>query len=72
MGDLGVPAPKRPDLDALLEKARNHVMTEDEIADQRASWVRAFTTPCEHGELDWEQCGPCRDAARSRKDPTDV
>lgn len=27
---------------------------------QRESWVRAFTTPCEHGELDFEQCGECR------------
>lgn len=22
---------------------------------QRDSWVRAMSTPCEHGELDWEQ-----------------
>lgn len=27
---------------------------------QRESWVRAFTTPCEHGDLDWESCPHCR------------
>jgi len=27
---------------------------------QRESWVRAMTTPCEHGMLDFEQCGDCR------------
>jgi hypothetical protein len=27
---------------------------------QRESWVRAFSTPCEHGELDFEQCPECR------------
>lgn len=33
---------------------------------QRQSWVRAFTTPCEHGELDFEQCVGCLEAARRR------
>lgn len=28
---------------------------------QRESWVRGMTTPCEHGELDFEQCPRCRD-----------
>jgi len=28
---------------------------------QRQSWVRAFTTPCEHGSLDWESCPKCRE-----------
>ena len=27
---------------------------------QRESWVRGMTTPCEHGVLDFEQCGDCR------------
>lgn len=27
---------------------------------QRESWVRAMTTPCEHGVLDFEQCAECR------------
>lgn len=27
---------------------------------QRESWVRGMTTPCEHGVLDYEQCGECR------------
>lgn len=31
---------------------------------QRASFVRAMTTPCEHGELDFEQCGECRGGDR--------
>lgn len=27
---------------------------------QRQSFVRAFTTGCEHGVLDFEQCPACR------------
>lgn len=27
---------------------------------QRQSWIRAMATPCEHGELDWEDCQLCR------------
>ncbi len=27
---------------------------------QRESFVRSMTTPCEHGELDFEQCAKCR------------
>jgi hypothetical protein len=30
------------------------------IAAQRESYVRGMTTPCEHGVLDFEQCGDCR------------
>jgi hypothetical protein len=30
---------------------------------QRASWVRAMTTRCEHGVLDFEQCPECRAVA---------
>lgn len=33
------PAKPHPKLDALLEWARNHVMTKEEIAAQRKSWV---------------------------------
>jgi hypothetical protein len=33
------PAPARPELAALLEAARNHKMTPDEIEAQRRSWV---------------------------------
>jgi hypothetical protein len=27
---------------------------------QRESFVRAMNTPCEHGQLDFEQCDQCR------------
>jgi hypothetical protein len=30
---------------------------------QRESWIRGMTTPCEHGVLDFEQCGECRSCA---------
>jgi hypothetical protein len=33
---------------------------------QRQSFVRAMTTPCEHGVLDFEQCPECRLAAALR------
>jgi hypothetical protein len=54
--------------DAIAQaKARYEAMSHDEQAAmwkaQRESWVRAFTTPCEHGELDFEQCQQCRSAA---------
>lgn len=32
---------------------------------QRRSWVRGMTTPCEHGVLDFEQCGDCRNPQES-------
>jgi hypothetical protein len=57
---------ERPDLDELLRRSVEAVkaMSPEERAAmheaQRQSWVRAFTTPCEHGELDFEQCGDCR------------
>jgi hypothetical protein len=35
---LGCP-PARPELEALLERARNHVMTPEEKRAQRRSWV---------------------------------
>lgn len=34
------PQPMRPDLAALIERARKHVMTPDERAAQRRSWVK--------------------------------
>lgn len=57
-------------LDKLLAEAKQQVdrMTpkqrEEMFARQRESFVRAMTTPCEHGELDFEQCPQCRDAAQ--------
>ena len=34
---------------------------------QRQSFVRAMTTRCEHGELDFEQCIECREAAGRKR-----
>lgn len=57
-------------LNRLLADAKRQVanMTpkqrEEMFARQRESFVRAMTTPCEHGELDFEQCPQCRDAAQ--------
>lgn len=33
--------------------------------EQRKSWARGMTTPCEHGWLDFEDCPECR--ARSEQ-----
>lgn len=61
-----VPAPKRDDLEELLKKSKEAVaaMSPEEYAamleEQRASFVRAMTTPCEHGVLDFETCLKCR------------
>lgn len=55
-----------------LEEAKRRVeaMSPDEysamIDAQRKSWVRAMTTPCEHGWLDFEDCPGCREKARRR------
>lgn len=49
-----------PKLLALLEATKDHVMSDDEREAQRQSFVRAMTTPCEHGVLDFEQCAECR------------
>ncbi len=51
---------REPTLQELLDVAQIHQMAPAEVEEQRRSWVRAFTTPCEHGELDFEQCGKCR------------
>lgn len=57
-------------LEALIREAaaRYTALTDAERAAhdaaQRASWVRGMTARCEHGVLDFEQCGQCRAAAR--------
>lgn len=50
---------RSPTLQEMLEVATIHQMTEGEIEAQRRSWVHGMTTPCEHGELDFEQCPEC-------------
>lgn len=56
-----------PDERAKLER--------EEYQAQRESWVRGMSTPCEHGMLDFEQCGDCavsaRNAMLARKDRRD-
>lgn len=55
-----------PELTALLEKAKEweeNASPEEKKAmreAQRESFIRGMTTPCEHGILDFEQCGDCR------------
>ena len=54
------------ELSVLIEQAKARVaaMSPEEyeamIQAQRESWVRAMTTPCEHGVLDFETCPKCR------------
>ena len=48
---LSKPMPMDPELAALLEKARDHVMTPEEIAAQRRSWVTGEMM-LEHPEID--------------------
>jgi len=54
------------ELDKLLERAKQHMARmspEDRrkmYEEQKQSFIRAFTTPCEHGVLDFEQCSKCR------------
>lgn len=54
------------ELDKLLEQVKQHMARmspEDRrkmYEEQKQSFVRAFTTPCEHGVLDFEQCPKCR------------
>jgi hypothetical protein len=47
-------------LEKLLKEAAQNPMTTEEQEAQRQSWVRAMTTGCEHGVLDFEQCPDCR------------
>lgn len=57
------------ELKALADAAHARVAAmspEDQAAHwdaQRKSFVRAMTTPCEHGVLDFETCPHCRAAA---------
>lgn len=51
---------REPTLSELIDVSVIHQMTPAEIDAQRQSWVRGMTTPCEHGELDFEQCQECR------------
>lgn len=57
---------EREGLKDLLERAKEwerNASPEEKAAmgkAQRESWIRAFTTPCEHGILDFEQCAHCR------------
>jgi hypothetical protein len=53
------PDTAEPTLKQLLDKAKDHVMTEAMIDAQRQSWIRSMG-PCEHGNRDFEQCGECR------------
>lgn len=54
------------ELDKLLEQAKRHLARmspEDRrkmYEEQKQSFVRALTTPCEHGVLDFETCPKCR------------
>lgn len=58
--------PRARELKDLLDRANERVarMTPEERQAmkraQRDSFIRAMTTPCEHGVLDFEQCGECR------------
>lgn len=66
---IGKPV-SNPELEALLERARNYVMTPEEREAQRQSWARAMA-PCEHGKADFEQCQECWNEHYARKDATD-
>lgn len=58
--------PSSDDLEELLKKSKEAVakMSPEEFAnmveEQKKSFVRAMTTPCEHGVLDFETCPKCR------------
>lgn len=64
-----------PELDDLIAKSKVAVakMTPEEYAlmmeAQKRSFVRAMTTPCEHGMLDFEDCTECRSAIVGDCDP---
>jgi hypothetical protein len=57
------------DIQQLVSEARRRfeaLSPEEQAAhrqSQRESFVRAMTTPCEHGTLDFEQCAECRSRA---------
>lgn len=58
------------ELKALLDRARisyARMSPEQKTAHdkaQRESFIRAMTARCEHGRLDFEQCGECRGATK--------
>lgn len=60
------PLPTRPDLERRLRESVEafKAMTPEQQAEmreaQRQSFIRAMTTPREHGVLDFEQCPDCR------------
>lgn len=56
---------REPTLDEMIEEARHHTMTPDEIEAQRQSFARAMA-PCEHGVLDWEECPQCMPGRTAR------
>ncbi len=58
---------REPTVGELLQLAAEHEMTPQEIDAQRRSWERAFTTGCEHGVLDFEQCEHCHANAVARR-----
>ncbi|KDR87696.1 MULTISPECIES: hypothetical protein [Agrobacterium] len=60
------------DTQKLIDAAKDRVETmtqaerEEMYRRQRSNFVRAMTTPCEHGELDFEQCSMCRSGTPAR------
>ena len=64
----------RADMQALVAAAmaRFNALSPEERAahraEQRKSFIRGMTTPCEHGRLDFEQCGDCRATLPTEKE----
>jgi hypothetical protein len=60
-----------PELQAALDRAKDwwNTATPEQRAEmkrkQRESYIRAMTTPCPHGVLDFETCPECRDMAKT-------
>lgn len=55
---------RKPTLAEMLDASAVQQMTPAEVEAQRQSWIRGMCTPCEHGELDFEQCPQCRGRKR--------
>jgi len=61
-------------LKKLLEQAKERVAAmspeeyHDMMEEQKKSFVRAMTTPCEHGVLDFEDCPECWEKYRENRD----
>ena len=49
-----------PTLDELMTACQVHIMTPQEIEEQRQSLARGMAAKCEHGEYDFEHCSKCR------------